>query len=148
MKVYVDEKTGYLIMEDISEGIEILSKKEYQSYLKQIKDLEEQNKDLQSKINDMASKLADTLSAQAEANKQREENAAKFCDFMRITAENERRIGIAIGIFATKLGCSYKLAYHYWKAFDAWADNNGIIDAILEGKEPEITINDAEWENE
>lgn len=29
MKVYVDEKTGYLIMEDISEGIEILSKKEY-----------------------------------------------------------------------------------------------------------------------
>lgn len=148
MKVYVDEKTGYLIMEDISEGIEILSKKEYQSYLNQIKDLEEQNKDLQSKINDMAIKLADALSTQAEFNKHREENAAKVFDFMRITAENERSIGIAIGIFATKLGCSYKLAYSYWKLFDDWANKNGLIDAILEGKEPEITINDAEWENE
>lgn len=29
MKVYVDEKTGYLIMEDISEGIEIIPTKEY-----------------------------------------------------------------------------------------------------------------------
>lgn len=144
MKMYIDKETGYLIMEDISEGIEIISTKEYQSYLKQIKDLEEQNKDLQSRINDMASKLADTLSAQAEANKQREENAAKFCDFMRITAESERHIGIAIGIFATKLGCSSKLAYRYWEAFDDWACKTGVSDAIIEGKEPKIPIKDVE----
>lgn len=144
MKMYIDKETGYLIMEDISEGIEIISTKEYQSYLKQIKDLEEQNKDLQSRINDMASKLADTLSAQAEADKQREKNAAKFCDFMRITAESERNIGIAIGIFATKLGCSYKLAYSYWKAFDDWACKTGVSDAIIEGKEPKIVIKDVE----
>lgn len=144
MKVYLDEKRGYLIVEDFSEGAEIIPSKLYQSYIKQIQDLKEQNKDLQNRLNDMASKLADTLSAQAEANKQREENAAKFCDFMRITAENERSIGIAIGIFATKLGCSYKLAYSYWKLFDDWANKNGLIDAILEGNEPKIPIKDVE----
>lgn len=66
MNVYHDEATGYLIIDDISDGVDILPSELYQSYLKQIKDLTEQNRDLQSRLNDMGAKLADKESIEKE----------------------------------------------------------------------------------
>ena len=82
MKVYRDEETGYLIIDDISDGINILPHELYESYLKQIKDLTEENQDLQNRLNDMTSKLADALSVQAEVSKQREQNEKRVIDMI------------------------------------------------------------------
>lgn len=44
VKMYVDEETGYLIIEGAENGFDILPSELYQSYLKQIKDLQKEVK--------------------------------------------------------------------------------------------------------
>lgn len=148
MKIFKDEATGYLIIDDLSEGVDILPSELYQSYLKQIKDLTEQNRDLQSRLNDMGVKLADALSAQAEASKQREKNETRMLDIIQATAESERAVGIAIGILCSKTGHNYRLAKLYWHEFEQWyeeACNNGTIDAIDEAYKLELATEDAKY---
>ena len=118
MNVYRDEATGYLIIDDISDGVYILPSELYQSYLKQIKDLTEQNKDLQNKL-----------------------------DLMHTVAESERATGIAIGMLFSKTGYNYRLAKLYWYEFEKWyeeAFNNGTIDAIDEAYELECATKNTE----
>ena len=148
MNVYRDEATGYLILDDISDGIDILPSELYQSYLKQIKDLTEQNRDLQSRLNDMGVKLADALSVQAETSKQREKNETRMLDIIQATAESERAIGIAIGTLYSKTGYNYRLAKLYWYEFEKWyeeAFNNGTIDAIDEAYKQECATKNAKY---
>lgn len=148
MNITVDEATGYLIVDDISDGIEILPSELYQSYLKQIKDLTEQNRDLQSKLNDMGVKLADALSIQAKASNQREENETRMLDIIQATAESERAAGIAMGVLYSKIGFNYRLAKLYWCEFEHWygeARDNGTIDAIEAKYRAEIDAEDAQY---
>lgn len=140
MTFYRDETNDCLIIDDISEGFEILPTSLYQGYLKKIKDLEKQNKDLQAELRYTSHKLADALSAQAEAIKQREDNEVRMHEIIRATAESERSKGIAIGYTCGMLskddnekGISYELAKRYWYQFDKFyshALDTGVIDKI------------------
>lgn len=148
MNIYRDEATGYLILDDVTDGIDILPSELYQSYLKQIKDLTEQNRDLQSRLNDMGGKLTDALATQAEASIQREKNETRMLDVIRSTANSERSVGIAIGILCAKTGHNYRLAKLYWHEFEQWyeeACNNGTIDAIDAAYELECATKDSKY---
>lgn len=148
MNIYRDEATGYLILDDVTDGIDILPSELYQSYLKQIKDLTEENRDLQSRLNDMRGKLTDALATQAEASIQREKNETRMLDVIRSTTESERSVGIAIGILCTKTGYDYELAKLYWNEFEQWyeeACNNGTINAIDAAYELECATKDSKY---
>lgn len=138
MNVYRDEATGYLILDDISDGIDILPHELYQSYLKQIKDLTEQNRDLQSRLNDMGAALSSHV-----------QNEKSVIDMVRSTAESERAVGIAIGTLCAKTGHNYRLAKLYWKEYEYWYENvcdDGTIEAIEAKYERELALEDAKYE--
>ncbi|WP_320973892.1 hypothetical protein [Dysgonomonas capnocytophagoides] len=106
MNMYVDDETGYVIMDDIQEGFDILPSELYQSYLKQIKDQQEQIVALQEKVADLQDKLANIAVAQAEA-------AQNFAEVSKMAVEDARRAGFAIGLFC-KEPKSYKSDYAYF----------------------------------
>lgn len=106
MNMYVDDETGYVIMDDIQEGFDILPSELYQSYLKQIKDQQEQIVALQEKVADLQDKLANTAVTQAEA-------AQNFAEVSKMAVKDARRAGFAIGLFCSDPK-SYKSDYAYF----------------------------------
>lgn len=106
MNMYVDDETGYVIMDDIQEGFDILPSELYQSYLKQIKDQQEQIVALQEKVADLQDKLANIAVTQAEA-------AQNFAEVSKMAVKDARRAGFAIGLFCSDPK-SYKSDYAYF----------------------------------
>lgn len=106
MNMYVDDETGYVIMDDIQEGFDILPSELYQSYLKQIKDQQEQIVALQEKVADLQDKLANIAVTQAEA-------AQNFAEVSEMAVKDARRAGFAIGLFCSDPK-SYKSDYAYF----------------------------------
>lgn len=104
--MYVDDETGYVIMDDIQEGFDILPSELYQSYLKQIKDQQEQIVALQENVADLQDKLANIAVTQAEA-------AQNFAEMSKLAVKDARRAGFAIGLFCSNPK-SYKSDYAYF----------------------------------
>ena len=104
--MYVDDETGYVIMDDIQEGFDILPSELYQSYLKQIKDQQEQIVALQENVADLQDKLANIAVTQAEA-------AQNFAEASKMAVKDARRAGFAIGLFCSDPK-SYKSDYAYF----------------------------------
>jgi hypothetical protein len=109
MKMFVDEATGYLIIDEIEEGIDILPTALYQGYLKQISDLQEKVSDLQDKL----------AVAQVDASVLAEQ------------ARTERGIGIAVGLYCAKNGLDYTYAKYYYAIFNE-------LYSLVENKDPRI----------
>lgn len=103
MNMYVDDETGYVILDDIQEGFDILPSELYQSYLKQIKDQQEQIADLQKKVSDLQDKLVNITVAQADAMQ-------NFSEASKAAIEGARKDGFVIGLFC-KNPKSYKYYY-------------------------------------
>ena len=106
MNMYIDDETGYVIMDDIQEGFDILPSELYQSYLKKIKDQQKRIVALQEKVSDLQDKLANTAIAQAGA-------VQNFTEVSKVAVEDARRAGFAIGLFC-KEPKSYKSDYAYF----------------------------------
>lgn len=106
MNMYVDDETGYVILDDIQEGFDILPSELYQSYLKQIKDQQEQIVALQENVADLQDKLANIAATQAEA-------AQNFAEMSKMAVKDARRAGFAIGLFCSNPK-SYKSDYAYF----------------------------------
>lgn len=129
MKVSVDEATGYLIIDEIEEGIDILPTALYQSYLKQIADLQE-------KVADLQDKLARTAVAQAEANVLAEKARISQSEAMKIACQTERNMGIMIGLYCAEIGKTYPYAKYYSAVFTelykrlANDENSHLIDEV------------------
>lgn len=140
MKVFRDEATGYLVIDEIEEGFEILPTSLYQGYLKQIEDLKKDNKDLRSKLDYMSLKLADALSAQAEAENKRaeaeskrESNNALTLERISSMVETERMMGAIRGWICARNGWRPEFTELIFEEFDMWyaeALDNGTIDAL------------------
>ena len=124
MKVIVYEATGYLIIDEIEEGVEILPTALYQSYLKQINDLKE-------KVSDLQDKLAHIAIAQADANVLAEQARLKQTEAMQMMAKTERGIGIAVGLYCAKNGLDYTYAKYYYAIFNE-------LYSLVENKDPRI----------
>ena len=129
MNVIVDEATGYLIVDEIEEGIEILPTALYQGYLKQIKDLQE-------KVSDLQDKLAHIAVAQADANVLAEKARLSQTEVMKIACQTERGMGVVIGLYCAKNGKTYPYAQYYSAVFDelynrlANDENSHLLDEI------------------
>lgn len=105
--MYVDDETGYVIMDDIQEGFDILPSELYQSYLKQIKDQQEQIVALQEKVSDLQDKLANIAVAQAST-------IQSISEMSKGEILDARRAGFAIGLFCSNPE-SYKSNYAYFE---------------------------------
>lgn len=117
MNMYVDDETGYVIMDDIQEGFDILPSELYQSYLKQIKDQQEQIVALQEKVADLQDKLANIAAAQADASAIAEKNRQSYNEAMATLCQTERGIGIAIGFMCSDNAKEYGYANFYNRVF-------------------------------
>lgn len=106
MTVTVDEKTGYLIIDGLEEGVEILPTTLYQSYLQRIKDLEAEVSSLKDKCIDLSEK---SMNIQE-----------KMLDNWKEAIRSERNVGIALGIFMRTRGIPYELAKYYYDELSQW----------------------------
>lgn len=110
MNIYRDETTGYLVIDDISEGIDILPSELYQSYLSRIKKLE-------AEITQLKDKLINIAEKQAEEAVLQQRNEKKFLEIIQETAKSERSIGLAIGLFVRAKDNHYDLAKFYFEVY-------------------------------
>lgn len=117
MNMYVDDETGYVIMDDIQEGFDILPSELYQSYLKQIKDQQEQIVALQEKVADLQDKLANIAVAQANASAIAEKNRQSYSEAMTTLCQTERGVGIAIGLMCSDNAKGYGYANFYNRVY-------------------------------
>lgn len=117
MNMYVDDETGYVIMDDIQDGFDILPSELYQSYLKQIKDQQEQIVALQEKVSDLQDKLANIAVAQADASVLAEKNYQSYKEAMTTLCKTERGIGIAIGLMCSDNAKEYSYAKFYDRVY-------------------------------
>lgn len=106
MNMYVDDETGYVVMDDIQEGLDVLPSELYHRYLKQIKNQKEQIVALQEKVADLQDKLANIAVTHAEA-------AQNFAEASKMAVKDARRAGFAIGLFCRDPK-SYKSDYAYF----------------------------------
>lgn len=104
--MYVDDETGYVVMDDIQEGLDVLPSELYHRYLKQIKNQKEQIVALQEKVADLQDKLANIAVTHAEA-------AQNFAEASKMAVKDARRAGFAIGLFCRDPK-SYKSDYAYF----------------------------------
>ena len=108
MKVYKDEATGYLFIEDMSDGVAILSDKRYSEYKSLIKSLLSERDILNSRCDELSKKY-DKLS---------EEH--KNLQLLLDNSVTELHTGIAIGIFCKSENIDYALAGFILKEFKKW----------------------------
>ena len=108
MKVYKDEATGYLFIEDMSDGVAILSDKRYLEYKSRIKSLLSERDILNSRFEELSKKY-DKLS---------EEH--KNLQLLLDNSVTELHTGIAIGIFCKSENIDYALAGFIFEEFKKW----------------------------
>ena len=122
MKVYKDEATGYLFIEDMSDGVAVLSNKRYFEYKSRIKSLLSARDSLNSRI-EVLSEEYDELSKKY--NKLSEE--PKSLQSLPEGSVAELNTGIAIGMFCKSENVDYALAGFIFEEFKIWYEQyNGI----------------------
>ena len=108
MKVYKDEDTGYLIIEDMSDGVAVLSNKRYLEYKSRIKSLLSERDILNSRFEELSKKY----------NKLSEE--PKSLQSLPEGSVAELNTGIAIGMFCKSENVDYALAGFIFEEFKKW----------------------------
>ena len=108
MKVYKDEATGYLFMEDMSDGVAVLSNKRYLEYKSRIKSLLSERDILNSRFEELSKKY----------NKLSEE--PKSLQSLPEGSVAELNTGIAIGMFCKSENVDYALAGFIFEEFKKW----------------------------
>lgn len=108
MKVYKDEDTDYLIIEDMSDGVAILSDKRYSEYKSLIKSLSSERDSLSSRCDELSKKY----------NKLSEE--PKSLQSLPEGSVVELNTGIAIGMFCKSENVDYALAGFIFEEFKKW----------------------------
>jgi hypothetical protein len=108
MKVYKDEATGYLFIEDMSDGVAVLSNKRYLEYKSRIKSLLSERDILNSRFEELSKKY----------NKLSEE--PKSLQSLPEGSVAELNTGIAIGMFCKSENVDYALAGFMFEEFKIW----------------------------
>lgn len=108
MKVYKDEATGYLFIEDMSDGVAVLSNKRYLEYKSRIKSLLSARDSLNSRFEELSKKY----------NKLSEE--PKSLQSLPEGSVAELNTGIAIGMFCKSENVDYALAGFIFEEFKKW----------------------------
>lgn len=108
MKVYKDEATGYLFIEDMSDGVAVLSNKRYLKYKSRIKSLLSERDILNSRFEELSKKY----------NKLSEE--PKSLQSLPEGSVAELNTGIAIGMFCKSENVDYALAGFIFEEFKIW----------------------------
>lgn len=108
MKVYKDEATGYLFIEDMSDGVAVLSNKRYLEYKSRIKSLLSERDILNSRFEELSKKY----------NKLSEE--PKSLQSLPEGSVAELNTGIAIGMFCKSENVDYALAGFMFEEFKKW----------------------------
>lgn len=108
MKVYKDEATGYLFIEDMSDGVAVLSNKRYLKYKSRIKSLLSERDILNSRFEELSKKY----------NKLSEEY--KNLQLLLDNSVTELHTGIAIGMFCKSENVDYALAGFIFEEFKIW----------------------------
>ena len=108
MKVYKDEATGYLFIEDMSDGVAVLSTKRYLEYKSRIKSLLSERDILNSRFEELSKKY----------NKLSEE--PKSLQSLPEGSVAELNTGIAIGMFCKSENVDYALAGFIFEEFKKW----------------------------
>ena len=108
MKVYKDEATGYLFIEDMSDGVAVLSNKRYLEYKSRIKSLLSERDILNSRFEELSKKY----------NKLSEE--PKSLQSLPEGSVAEFNTGIAIGMFCKSENVDYALAGFIFEEFKKW----------------------------
>ena len=108
MKVYKDEATGYLFIEDMSDGVAVLSNKRYLEYKSRIKSLSSERDSLNSRFEELSKKY-DKLSEE-------HKNLQSLLD----NSVTELHTGIAIGMFCKSENIDYALAGFILEEFKKW----------------------------
>ena len=115
MKVYKDEATGYLFIEDMSDSVAVLSNKRYLEYKSRIKSLLSERDILNSRFEELSKKY----------NKLSEE--PKSLQSLPEGSVAELNTGIAIGMFCKSENVDYALAGFIFEEFKKWYEQyNGI----------------------
>lgn len=115
MKVYKDEATGYLFIEDMSDGVAVLSNKRYLEYKSRIKSLLSERDILNSRFEELSkkyeelSKKYDKLSEEPKSLQSLPEGSVA-----------ELNTGIAIGMFCKSENVDYALAGFIFEEFKKW----------------------------
>ena len=108
MKVYKDEATGYLFIEDMSDGVAVLSNKRYLEYKSRIKSLLSERDILNSRFEELSKKY----------NKLSEE--PKSLQSLPEGSVAELNTGIAIDMFCKSENVDYALAGFIFEEFKIW----------------------------
>ena len=108
MKVYKDEATGYLFIEDMSDSVAVLSNKRYLEYKSRIKSLLSERDILNSRFEELSKKY----------NKLSEE--PKSLQSLPEGSVAELNTGIAIGMFCKSENIDYALAGFIFEEFKKW----------------------------
>lgn len=108
MKVYKDEATGYLFIEDMSDGVAVLSNKRYLGYKSRIKSLLSERDILNSRFEELSKKY-DKLSEET-----------KSLQSLPKGSVAELNTGIAIGMFCKSENVDYALAGFIFEEFKIW----------------------------
>ena len=108
MKVYKDEATGYLFIEDMSDSVAVLSNKRYLEYKSRIKSLLSERDILNSRFEELLKKY----------NKRSEE--PKSLQPLPEGSVAELNTGIAIGMFCKSENVDYALAGFIFEEFKKW----------------------------
>jgi len=108
MKVYKDEATGYLFIEDMSDGVAVLSNKRYLEYKSRIKSLSSERDSLSSRCDELSKKYYKLLEEPKSLQSLPEGSVA------------ELNTGIAIGMFCKSENVDYALAGFIFEEFKIW----------------------------
>lgn len=108
MKVYKDEDTDYLIIEDMSDGVAILSDKRYSEYKSLIKSLSSERDSLSSRCDELSKKYYKLL------------EEPKSLQSLPVGSVTELNTGIAIGMFCKSENVDYALAGFIFEEFKIW----------------------------
>lgn len=108
MKVYKDEATGYLFIEDMSDGVAVLSNKRYSEYKSLIKSLSSERDSLSSRCDELSKKYYKLL------------EEPKSLQSLPVGSVTELNTGIAIGMFCKSENVDYALAGFIFEEFKIW----------------------------
>lgn len=108
MKVYKDEATGYLFIEDMSDGVAVLSNKRYLEYKSRITSLLSER--------DILSSRCDELSKKYDKLSEEHKNLQSLLD----NSVAEFHTGIAIGMFCKSENIDYALAGFILEEVKKW----------------------------
>lgn len=115
MKVYKDEATGYLFIEDMSDGVAILSNKRYLEYKSRIKSLLSERDSLNSRFEELSKKYEELSKKYYKLLEE-----PKSLQSLPVGSVTELNTGIAIGMFCKSENVDYALAGFIFEEFKIW----------------------------